>query len=302
MIVLWGLAEDGPIASVTQCLRDLGVPVTFIDQRRVREYSLEYDLDAGSGGRILAPDGVVELDEIQSIYVRPYNLADLDTFSGVDPSSDTWKWAVQFEDSILSWCDISPAFVVNRPASMGSNTSKPYQLEMIRRTGFEIPETLITTDPEAVSKFWQKHGQIIYKSISSWRSIVSKLTEEDRSRLHDVVCCPTQFQEFIVGTDYRVHVVNGTAFAHEIQCADDDYRYSRQTTIIPATLDESVERRCVRLAQEIGLAFAGIDLRLAADGKWYCFEVNPSPGFTYFDRASGDISRALARELILHEA
>ena len=30
---------------------------------------------------------------------------------------------------------------------MGSNTSKPYQLDIIRKAGFRVPETLITTDP-----------------------------------------------------------------------------------------------------------------------------------------------------------
>jgi len=31
------------------------------------------------------------------------------------------------------------------------------------------------------------------------------------------------------------------------------------------------------------------------DGEWYCFEINPSPGFIYYERHSGlPISAALA--------
>jgi D-alanine-D-alanine ligase-like ATP-grasp enzyme len=37
---------------------------------------------------------------------------------------------------------------------------------------------------------------------------------------------------------------------------------------------------------------AGIDLRRTTDGRWVCFEVNPSPGFVYFD--DGTITEALA--------
>jgi len=48
----------------------------------------------------------------------------------------------------------------------------------------------------------------------------------------------------------------------------------------------------------MGLAFAGIDLRLTPDGDWYCFEVNPSPGFSYFQFESGQpIDEAVARLL-----
>ena len=43
---------------------------------------------------------------------------------------------------------------------------------------------------------------------------------------------------------------------------------------------------------------AGIDLRLTDDGRWFCFEVNPSPGFTYYEQATGQpIARSIARLL-----
>jgi hypothetical protein len=35
----------------------------------------------------------------------------------------------------------------------------------------------------------------------------------------------------------------------------------------------------------VELAFSGIDLRRSDDGTWFCFEVNPSPGFPYFERS-----------------
>jgi glutathione synthase/RimK-type ligase-like ATP-grasp enzyme len=43
------------------------------------------------------------------------------------------------------------------------------------------------------------------------------------------------------------------------------------------------------------LLFTGIDLKLTPDGEYYCFEVNPSPGFVYYERYTGQpISAALA--------
>jgi glutathione synthase/RimK-type ligase-like ATP-grasp enzyme len=51
------------------------------------------------------------------------------------------------------------------------------------------------------------------------------------------------------------------------------------------------------------LTVAGVDLRWAPGGAWYCFEVNPSPAFSYFAQATGQpIARAIARLLAGHPA
>lgn len=121
-----------------------------------------------------------------------------------------------------------PALVINRPAAMAPNGSKPYQLEQIRQLGFRIPDTLVTTDPNAVQAFWQQHGNIIYKSISGIRSKVSRLNPEHLERLANVSWCPTQFQQYIPGKDYRVHVVGTEVFASEVISSADDYRYVAQ--------------------------------------------------------------------------
>ena len=45
----------------------------------------------------------------------------------------------------------------------------------------------------------------------------------------------------------------------------------------------------------MNLPLAGIDLRRTPQGEWYCFEVNPSPAFTYYEQITGQpISQAVA--------
>jgi D-alanine-D-alanine ligase-like ATP-grasp enzyme len=52
------------------------------------------------------------------------------------------------------------------------------------------------------------------------------------------------------------------------------------------------------LVASLSLELAGIDLRLTDDGRWFCFEVNPSPGFTYYEEAVGQpIADSIARLL-----
>jgi glutathione synthase/RimK-type ligase-like ATP-grasp enzyme len=66
----------------------------------------------------------------------------------------------------------------------------------------------------------------------------------------------------------------------------------------PAALSPGVENACLALAHELGLDFAGIDLKITADGRVYCFEVNPSPAYSAYETSTGQpISRALAQYL-----
>ena len=52
------------------------------------------------------------------------------------------------------------------------------------------------------------------------------------------------------------------------------------------------------LARGLGLPFAGIDLKVAPDGRVVCFEVNPSPGFSYYEANTGQpIAAAVAEYL-----
>jgi hypothetical protein len=192
------------------------------------------------------------------------------------------------------------ALVVNRFQATASNNSKPYQLQKIRAAGFDVPETLLTTDPGAVQAFWERHGEVIYKSISGTRSRVARLRPEQRERLANVAFCPTQFQRYIPGTDVRVHVVGAEIFASEIVSEVDDYRYpGRHAVDIQARrLPREVEERCRLLARALRLPVAGIDLRRTPEADWYCFEVNPSPAFTFYERMTGQpIARAVANLL-----
>ena len=63
-------------------------------------------------------------------------------------------------------------------------------------------------------------------------------------------------------------------------------------------LPAELARRCVQLSAALGLAFAGIDLRIAPDGDVVCFEVNPSPAYSYYEaHTEQPIAAAVARYL-----
>jgi hypothetical protein len=49
----------------------------------------------------------------------------------------------------------------------------------------------------------------------------------------------------------------------------------------------------------MGLLVAGIDLRCTPEGQWFCFEVNPSPAFTYYQAVTHQpVDEAIAQLLV----
>jgi hypothetical protein len=304
LILLWGLGTEGPLTAVREELHQLGLPTVLIDQHDVLTTEIHLSVGEDIHGSVQMEDEWVDLSEVTAAYVRPYDSRCLPVVEQAGEASAVWRHAATLDETLMSWTEVTPALVVNRLGAMASNGSKPYQLELIRESGFKIPETLVTTDPVEAQIFWKQYGTVIYKSVSSIRSIVSCLTLEHRERLADITHCPTQFQRYIPGRDHRVHVVGSEVFPSEVICDAIDYRYpsGNPVRIRACDLPYEIEERCRRLAAALQLPVAGIDLRRSPDGEWYCFEVNPSPVFTYYQEETGQpIGSAIAR-LLAHGA
>ncbi|MBH8561619.1 RimK domain-containing protein ATP-grasp [Nostoc sp. CENA67] len=302
-ILLWGLPEDTPLSMVQQALHRKGCKVAFIDQSEVLETEVSLIVGDTVHGWVRTPNQVIDLNKVTAAYLRPHESARLPLIERAGVGSAAWEHAMRIDDTLLLWADLTEALVINRPRAMASNNSKPYQSSLIRACGFATPETLITTSQEAVRIFWTQHQEIIYKSISGVRSIVSRLSHAHAPRLLHVASCPTQFQAYIAGTDYRVHVVGEEVFACKIISAASDYRYAVRegmcVSLFPYTLPQDIVQSCRDLSRALDLPVAGIDLRKGSDDIWYCFEVNPSPAFSYYqDMTDQPIDEAIAQLLL----
>lgn len=253
----------------------------------------------GVAGHLRVGTETLDIREIRSIYHRFMNPEDV-------PDCDSSLQAIRKTRSILhslmNLFDVLPARVVNRRRPMMSNNSKPYQALLIRRAGFAIPETLVTNDPFSLLAFASSKGPLVYKSISSVRSIVAALERDWVEKAESLRLLPTQFQCKIEGFNVRVHVIGRRLFATKIVTSATDYRYAiregASTTLCPYELTAKLREKCMHLARISELAFAGIDL-IISPGKVCCLEINPSPGYSYYQEATGQpISDALAKYLV----
>jgi len=294
------------MARLIGALDEHGAPYRVLHQRRTLSSKIRLDHDANG-----APlDGVIEHDgwslalrEISGLYLRFMDDRLLPELADEPPDSPVRASCRAFHDLIGQWAEIADARVLNRYSTMGSNYSKPYQLQLIAEHGLGVPQTLVTNDPELVRAFHCEHGRVIYKSVSSERSIVKELDAADLARLEAIRWCPVQFQAYVEGTDVRVHTIGERVFATAITTAATDYRYAHRQTGDAAAfeaieLPNEIAERCVALARGLGLGFAGIDLRITPGGQAVCFEVNPSPVYSYYEAHTGQpIAAAVAAHL-----
>jgi glutathione synthase/RimK-type ligase-like ATP-grasp enzyme len=302
ILVCGGLA-DGVTELVCSRLQDCDYPHRLLDLARFPE---EYRVAArwtegGPEGWIAAKDWRLDLNEISGVYARFLGPEDRPQLPGLAPA-DGEALRAEGDMSLMALLEDLACPVVNRVGSGLANNSKPYQTLVISRMGLRVPTTLVTSDPAAARAFRAEYGDVIYKSASGVRSIVRRLGPDQLTRLDLLSDGPAQFQAFVPGRNVRVHTVGERVFATRIESDAVDYRYAHfdglATCLEPTTLPASVETACVQLARAFDLLFAGIDLKETPDGEFYCFEVNPCPGFLYYERHTGQpISTALAELL-----
>jgi glutathione synthase/RimK-type ligase-like ATP-grasp enzyme len=181
-----------------------------------------------------------------------------------------------------------PCVVANRPSGGRSNGSKPYQMRLLARAGFEVPRWIVSNEEEAVRAFAADcPNGVIYKACSGLRARVRRLDDALLDRLR-AGTTPVVVQQYIPGRDVRIHTVGARVFPTEVIARGVDYRYETEGARYgPTTVPDGVAELCCRVAAEEGLTLAGFDFRVTKDGRWYCLEVNPVPSFLPYEMQTG---------------
>jgi glutathione synthase/RimK-type ligase-like ATP-grasp enzyme len=304
MVLLCGIPGDGPFELVGDALDSIGQAYVVLNQRRFADISANYSLvGAQLEGELSIGSEIYRLEDFTGIYNRAAGYQTMPEYVALRPDAPLAQHCAGLHEVLSAWFDITPARVLNRNFFMSSNASKPYQQLKISQCGFLVPPTLITNSPQEVLDFKAQYGSLIFKSASGIRSIVRELNGDDEQRLDQIRACPAMFQQRLTGINYRVHVVGERLFPTKINSGSVDYRYGlkmdgKAAELEPCELPDDVAAKCLLLSRELGLPLAGIDLFCDLEGQWHCFEVNPSPGFSYFENNTEQpISTAIAEYL-----
>jgi glutathione synthase/RimK-type ligase-like ATP-grasp enzyme len=294
LILFCGIASEPPLALAIEAAARRGLDHLVFHQRHAQFYDIAVDHHDGElAGYLWVREKEWPLEKFTGVYTR---LIEIDSLpenqprGRVAPDVSRVAKSAFLHQALSDWLELAECRVVNRACATSSNVSKPYQAQFISQF-FRTPPTLVTNDPDEAREFIRAHGRVIYKSISSIRSIVREWSPADEWNLRKIRVLPTQFQAFISGTNIRVHVVGEKVFATEIGTPAVDYRYAQRdgfdVEMRAVELPAEVAEKCVQLSVQLQLPFCGIDLKRTEQDAYYCFEVNPSPAYSYYQQYTG---------------
>lgn len=290
-------AQDEHAQHMLAHLETQGEVVEFLDSREFpHNVQITWSPDARQGTLGFADGRRVPLADIHAVYWR--------AFGGVSspPLPDPEQALIAANDSrslFESLFHVLDARWVNGWEGFHLHQVKPAALARIARLGVAVPATVVTNEAAAVLAFAAAHPQCIFKPVQGG-AFTERLEPHHLTEPHlaNLIYAPVTIQEEIEGTDIRVFVAGEEIHACEIHAATLDFRDDPSAPMNTVELPPDVKAMCRRIAEVLHLVWTGIDLRRTPQGRYVCFEANPSPMFLGFAHRTGlPLTEALTRLL-----
>jgi glutathione synthase/RimK-type ligase-like ATP-grasp enzyme len=225
------------------------------------------------------------------------------------------------ELALVGLLDSLRVFQLDPHANQARAGNKPRQLRIAQQLGLDIPDTIVTNDPEAVRAFARRSGPLITKMLVQPAStgpetngdapvvFTTAMTDADLEQLDGLDLCPMIFQQRIENRlDVRVTIVGRRVFAAAIDAsargADldwrrDSYAHDRAPAWSTHELPRALIGRLLRLLDHFGLNFGAADLIVRPDGSHVFLELNASGSFAFLGEPfARPIAAAIAEVLV----
>lgn len=287
-----GLDNDKTLLRFITTAMDAGADVSLVNLHAVAREGWRLMIPAAHGQSVVYGDGdSLTLDPGAGYYMR---LVDLSPVLP-EPASGAWRSMVTAFSAFL---ETVTGPVVNRPGSQAHNAAKPLHEWWLSQRGFQVPGAITSSDRTAIQAFLARHGQGIVKALSGMRGTAQIVTAESFDHFEPIQG-PVHVQQYVSGYDVRVHAVGNDIHAEKIESDAVDYRdrgvASKHTA---TTIPDELAQRIVSASAEMGLAFTGWDFKVDAEGRFWCLEANPMPGYDVYDRrCGGNITRSIVEYL-----
>lgn len=274
----------------------------------------------------LARDGHVAID-LNGISIRPDHIAaawyrKIGSFAPLDTNMELAKQLyINNEVRVLHdtiWSLFPDEVWLSSPRKLAKAERKLDQLLIAREVGFSVPETIVSSDWDAIcgQLLAGDDSRIIIKMmrgvISDGDTVKAMFTHiADRgeaNRLKEYTTSfPGIYQPYVEKSrEWRVTVVGDSVFPVSIytdERAKDDWRRLQETESVQfrrEELPEGVGERCVQYLAKLGLRFGAFDLIETPDGEIVFLECNPNGQYGWLEDEpiNYPISGAVAAELI----
>ena len=316
-LILSGFAHDVHAAAVCWVLRRSGLrPVWARTLADPAMTPLSLHADDAHGLRFA---GGIDPASTSSVWFRrprlPHDFAHVEDADRAFVQ-DEWKRFV--ENAHATAGSAGDVFWANLPERARDAENKLRQLQVAQRCGLRFPATLLSSDPDAIRRFRDVHGRIVYKPFAthSWRDGDGRMFSTyartvDAEALRDdasLRLCPGIYQACVDKTfDVRVTIIGHRQFAVRLDAPDDgdgvvDWRAASigdRTRSRPFALPDDWAAGLRRLMDALGLAFGCVDLVGDADGGLHFIEINQAGQFLFveYDVPGLPLLRAMAAML-----
>jgi hypothetical protein len=305
-----GRHDDPHTEAVSIALKNLDRDVKCFDTFRGDSFTLNISKSNEISLNFLGTSS----DQIASVWLRQKPFIPLPWWSPLQHDSERFSQN-EWRNVIQTLCGfLSRANWINSPEIQRQINYKPKQLELALSVGFNIPESIITNNPDAINAFIETHKKIIYKSLSGYiftdqsGILTTTITKENiKDNIDSIKKAPGIFQAFIE-KDYeaRVTVVGSRIFVAKIRTpktglGNVDWRHSHFEDIFEEGNIPFEVANMINKFQKISeLRYGAYDFIVSPEGNWYFLECNPAGQFLWLERSLGfKISNAIAEDLCL---
>lgn len=275
--------------------------------------------------KIKIADTIIDKKDIKSIWFRGgkidmenyYYFQELFNKPNRSSKEDVLVFLSNYSYSILEFLEhaFSDSLGKNRQGRFNKLTALNYA----REVGLEIPESLVTTSKEKLVSFYNKHKQIITKSLDlnfgtsgylnedkklKYNQFTSLFTEENLRCASDsfplTLFQPLIEKSFEIRTFYMYGKCYSTAiFSQQNEKTKVDFRQydeSKMNRTIPFKFPIIIEKKIIKLMNKCELNTGSLDF-ICSNGNYYFLEINPIGQFGW---AGDSCNYYLHREIALN--
>lgn len=269
-------------------------------------WTLSYSIKNDGIGYTLKTNNIrIESKDIQAVWYRRFYNPIIREVESKKIQSFCFEEAINVLDG---WLDSLGDKLFNKFDIQNSLDNKLLQLKIAKELGFQVPETLISNDPEEVNTFVKSIKKpVIFKAFtgSDFQFVETRIYKEEYSnKLLNLKYAPAIFQEAIEdGIELRVTVVGKKIFCVKINPnhngAKLDWRLDSSAKISSFKLDVIEENKILDFMTKVGLEYGALDFKLTADNQLFFFEVNVGGQYLFVEmHGKHPISESIANLLI----
>jgi ATP-GRASP peptide maturase of grasp-with-spasm system len=251
-------------------------------------------------------DKVIKYSEISAYWFRRGTIPPIKSGNFLTNIFRTKTIASQMDSHLVNESKATIAYLHHildqHPRKIGSrNTATPNKLQTLQlaeKHGLEIPETIISTDREAIREQKKKLKHIVTKAIDNlvvaeaygkrYLYFTEEIADDVLERLPETIY-PSLIQKKLEKKyELRVFYLYGKLYSMVIFSQLDprtqvdfrDYNLQRPNRTVPYQLPHDIEHKLRALMLELKMETGSIDLVFTTDNRYVFLEVNPVGQFS----------------------